>query len=85
MAERPGEIAGSAQLILVPGTVLLHPEEGVFDAMLSGWTAQMRRHLNWLHSAVGDRLADRIVITTGEFVYRRKDGVAVIPLALLGP
>jgi hypothetical protein len=43
------------------------------------------RHLNWLHSAVGDRLADRIVITTGEFAYRRKDGVAVIPLALLGP
>jgi hypothetical protein len=43
------------------------------------------RHLNWLHSAVGDRLADRIVITTGEIAYRRKDGVAVIPLALLGP
>jgi len=45
MAERRGEIAGTARLILVPGTVLLHPEEGVFEAMLSGWTAQMRSRL----------------------------------------
>lgn len=43
------------------------------------------RHLNWLHEHLGDRLADRAVITSGEFAYRRTDGVAVIPLALLGP
>lgn len=43
------------------------------------------RHLNWLHDQIGDRLADRVVITTGEFAYRRPDGVAVVPLALLGP
>lgn len=43
------------------------------------------RHLNWLSQQIGDRLADRIVITTGENAYRRPDGVAVIPLALLGP
>jgi predicted AAA+ superfamily ATPase len=43
------------------------------------------RHLNWLHGQIGDRLADRVVITTGEFAYRRPDGVAVVPLALLGP
>lgn len=43
------------------------------------------RHLNWLHRELGDRVADRIVITTGEFAYRRSDGVAVVPLALLGP
>ena len=43
------------------------------------------RHLNWLHGQIGDRLADGLVITTGEHAYRRADGVAVVPLALLGP
>jgi len=43
------------------------------------------RHLNWLHNQIGSRLSDRVVITTGEFAFRRRDGVAVIPLALLGP
>lgn len=43
------------------------------------------RHLNWLHEHLGDRLVDRIVVTTGTDAYRRTDGVAVVPLALLGP
>ena len=43
------------------------------------------RHLNWLHGQLGDRLADRVVLTTGAHAYRRPDGVAVVPLALLGP
>jgi hypothetical protein len=43
------------------------------------------RHLNWLHGQIGDRLADRVLITTGEYAYRRPDGVAVVPLTLLGP
>ena len=43
------------------------------------------RHLNWLRDQIGDRLADRLVITTGDTAYRRRDGVAVVPLALLGP
>lgn len=43
------------------------------------------RHLNWLHEKIGDQLVDRLIITTGEFAYRRSDGVAVVPLALLGP
>lgn len=43
------------------------------------------RHLNWLQTQIGDRLADRVLITTGEYAYRRRDGVAVVPLALLGP
>ncbi|MGA7703738.1 MAG: DUF4143 domain-containing protein [Solirubrobacteraceae bacterium] len=42
-------------------------------------------HLNWLHRQIADRLVDRIVIYTGRFAYRRRDGVAVVPLALLGP
>ncbi|MCG7607677.1 MULTISPECIES: ATP-binding protein [Mycobacterium] len=43
------------------------------------------RHLHWLRSQIGDRLVDSVVVTTGEFSYRRPDGVAVVPLALLGP
>ena len=43
------------------------------------------RHLNWLHHQLGERLSDRVILTTGPFAYRRPDGVAVVPLALLGP
>jgi predicted AAA+ superfamily ATPase len=43
------------------------------------------RHLNWLYDQIGARLADRVLITTGDYAYRRADGVAVVPLALLGP
>lgn len=43
------------------------------------------RHLTWLQAQLGDRLADRVVVTTGRHAYRRADGVAVVPLALLGP
>lgn len=43
------------------------------------------RHLNWLHERLGDSLIDRVIITTGPYAYRREDGVAVVPLALLGP
>jgi len=42
-------------------------------------------HLNWLHDQLGDRLIDRLVVNTGPHAYRRRDGVAVVPLALLGP
>ncbi|WP_159621553.1 ATP-binding protein [Ruania rhizosphaerae] len=43
------------------------------------------RHLNWLHDKLGDALIDRVIVTTGPYAYRRDDGVAVVPLALLGP
>lgn len=43
------------------------------------------RHLNWLGQQIGSRLSDRVIITAGEHAYRRRDGVAVVPLALLGP
>lgn len=42
------------------------------------------RHLNWLHQKIGDELVDKIIVTSGKFAYRRQDGVAVVPLALLG-
>jgi uncharacterized protein len=43
------------------------------------------RHLAWLQRELGDQLLDRVVITTGQHAYRRQDGVAVVPAALLGP
>ncbi|TFD47856.1 ATP-binding protein [Cryobacterium frigoriphilum] len=43
------------------------------------------RHLRWLAKEIGPDLVDSAVITTGKVAYRRPDGIAVIPLALLGP
>lgn len=43
------------------------------------------RHLQWLGARLGDELLDAVVITTGRDAYRRRDGIAVVPAALLGP
>lgn len=43
------------------------------------------RHLSWLASKLGGDLVDAVVVTTGRYAYRRQDGIAVVPLALLGP
>lgn len=43
------------------------------------------RHLRWLREKMGDDLLDAMVLTTGRAAYRRPDGIAVIPAALLGP
>jgi predicted AAA+ superfamily ATPase len=43
------------------------------------------RHLHWLRDQIGEDLLDAIVITTGQEAYRRPDGIAVVPAALLGP
>jgi predicted AAA+ superfamily ATPase len=43
------------------------------------------RHLLWLQKELGDNLADAVVVTTGPAAYRRPDGIAVVPAALLGP
>lgn len=43
------------------------------------------RHLHWLNNVLGSDVLDLVVITTGTEAYRRPDGVAVIPAALLGP
>ncbi len=42
------------------------------------------KHLNWLKEKLGDDCINRVIITTGNTAYRRTDGVAVVPLALLG-
>lgn len=43
------------------------------------------RHLDWLRGRLGSRLTDALVVTTGPAAYRRRDGIGVVPLALLGP
>ena len=43
------------------------------------------RHLHWLADRMGDELLDAVVVTTGTWAYRRPDGVAVIPAAMLAP
>lgn len=43
------------------------------------------RHLHWLGRQIGDRLIGKVVLTTGADALPRTDGVAVVPLALLGP
>ncbi len=42
-------------------------------------------HLQWLEREVGDELIDKVIVTTGSTAYRRQDGIAVVPAALLGP
>lgn len=44
------------------------------------------KHLRWLREQLGDRLADAVILSTGPEAYRRReDGIAVVPLSLLGP
>ena len=42
------------------------------------------KHLLWLKEQIGDELLDAVVIHTGPQAYRRRDGIAVVPAALLG-
>jgi uncharacterized protein len=42
-------------------------------------------HLHWLRRHLGDGLLDAVVVNTGPGAYRRPDGIAVVPLGLLGP
>jgi predicted AAA+ superfamily ATPase len=42
-------------------------------------------HLHWLRREDQAHLLDAVVLTTGTHAYRRSDGVAVVPLGLLGP
>lgn len=43
------------------------------------------KHLLWLRNRIADDLVDSVVVTTGPYAYRRPDGIAVVPAALLGP
>ena len=68
--------------------MLTNPEGKVLaiEVKLSGTVSDHDvRHLKWLETKYGDQLIDRLVINTGPTAYRRTDGIAVVPLALLGP
>lgn len=44
------------------------------------------KHLNWLERQLGEhRHVEKVIVNTGQQAYRRHDGVAVVPFALLGP
>jgi hypothetical protein len=68
--------------------VLERPDQKVvaFEVKL-GRTVESKdvKHLLWLKEKMGDDLLDAGVIHTGPRAYRRKDGIAVIPAALLAP
>ena len=66
---------------------IVEGENGIvaFEVKLSGSVDDDDvRHLSWLRDRLGGDLVDAAVITTGPTAYRRKDGIAVVPLALLG-
>lgn len=55
------------------------------EVKLAGGTSDSDgRHLRWLREKMPDRVVDLMIINTGSFAYRRQDGIAVVPLALLG-
>lgn len=43
------------------------------------------KHLRWLREQLGPRFLDGLILTTGPTAYRRPDGIAVVPLALIAP
>jgi len=66
---------------------IVEGESGVLgiEVKLSGAvTDKDVRHLTWLKERIGSRLIDSVVLSAGPEAYRRPDGVAVVPLALLG-
>jgi predicted AAA+ superfamily ATPase len=68
--------------------VVARPDGGVVGIevkLARSVTATDGRHLNWLKDALGDQVLDRVILTTGPQAYRREDGIAIVPLALLGP
>ncbi|GAB3079968.1 hypothetical protein [Corynebacterium aquatimens] len=42
------------------------------------------RHLHWFKGQMKGKVTDLAVLSSGRHAYRRSDGIAVIPLALLG-
>jgi hypothetical protein len=53
----------------------------------SNWLALSRTvtcHLIWLRERLGADFVDGVVLTCGPYAYRRRDGIAVVPLGLLG-
>jgi predicted AAA+ superfamily ATPase len=58
---------------------------GIEIKLGSAPSADCVKHLKWLSDQIGGDLLDAMIITTGQEAYRREDGIAVVPAALLGP
>jgi predicted AAA+ superfamily ATPase len=68
--------------------IVIGPDDGVvaIEVKLSATVGDSDvKHLHWLRERIGDQLMDAVVVTTGIEAYRRRDGIAVVPAALLGP
>jgi len=67
--------------------IVERPDQRVvaIEVKLSGTVEnQDVKHLLWLRERIGGDLLDALVIHTGPQAYRRQDGIAVVPAALLG-
>jgi len=67
---------------------IISGDEGIvaIEAKLSASVAEDdMKHLKWLTGRIGDELLEAVVVTTGREAYRRPDGIAIVPAALLGP
>lgn len=67
-------------LLVLPGERILAVEVKLAGAIED----RDVRHLRWLEEQLGDRVVDSVVVSTGRYAYRRPDGIAVVPLGLLG-
>ncbi len=68
--------------------IVIGPDGGIvaIEVKLSATVdADDTKHLKWLKDRIGDQLLDAVLVTTGTEAYRRDDGIAVVPAALLGP
>ncbi|MCT2248658.1 ATP-binding protein [Kocuria rhizophila] len=68
--------------------VVVRPDGGVVGVevkLAAAVSDSDGKHLRWLRDQLGSRFVDGLIITTGPTAYRLMDGIAVVPLALLGP
>lgn len=73
---------------LLAGRGALHPDGGVVAVevkLAASVSDSDGKHLRWLRDQLGSRFVDGLILTTGPTAYRRQDGLAVVPLSLLGP
>ena len=57
-------------------------EPSIIEMHWGDWEGQTGKELK---EKLGDDCVNLVIVTTGTTAYRRTDGVAVVPLALLGP
>ncbi|WP_144999146.1 ATP-binding protein [Kocuria marina] len=68
--------------------VVVRPDGGVVGVevkLAAAVSDSDGKHLRWLRDQLGSHFVDGLIITTGPTAYRRRDGIAVVPLALIGP